>query len=137
MSTTSTALPPSPVHPPKAPAVTQSPVETPEKPQSGAPLSDVSSTPTQDIKASNDDEPQNALTKKFTEAEWKALKELRVRLCQPASLSLNDMSVRRIRYKFLQSSLRLILIILRHNLNLSFSGESGLTRAALKMHELV
>ena len=29
-----------------------------------------------------DDEPQNELTKKFTDEEWKALKELRVRVTQ-------------------------------------------------------
>ena len=34
---------------------------------------------TEEIKK-EDEEPQNELTKKFTEAEWTAVKELRVRL---------------------------------------------------------
>jgi hypothetical protein len=37
--------------------------------------------------AGADEEPQNALTQKFTEKEWAALKEFRVRLCHPQSRS--------------------------------------------------
>ena len=35
-------------------------------------------TPTQDATSDAPEEPQNALTKKFTEDEWKALKESKV-----------------------------------------------------------
>jgi hypothetical protein len=35
--------------------------------------------PTEPAPADTDEEPQNALTQKFTEKEWAALKELRVR----------------------------------------------------------
>jgi phosphatidylinositol transfer protein SFH5 len=35
--------------------------------------------PTEPVPADADEEPQNALTEKFTEKEWAALKELRVR----------------------------------------------------------
>jgi hypothetical protein len=35
--------------------------------------------PTEQAPADADEEPQNALTEKFTEKEWAALKELRVR----------------------------------------------------------
>jgi hypothetical protein len=39
------------------------------------------------VPADADEEPQNALTQKFTEKEWAALKEFRVRATQNFSLS--------------------------------------------------
>jgi hypothetical protein len=38
--------------------------------------------PTEPAPADTDEEPQNALTQKFTEKEWAALKEFRVRATQ-------------------------------------------------------
>ena len=38
--------------------------------------------PTEPAPADTDEEPQNALTQKFTEKEWAALKEFRVRAIQ-------------------------------------------------------
>lgn len=39
--------------------------------------------PTEPAPADTDEEPQNALTQKFTEKEWAALKEFRVRAVVP------------------------------------------------------
>ena len=43
--------------------------------------------PTGQAPADTDEEPQNALTQKFTEKEWVALKEFRVRAVQDSSFS--------------------------------------------------
>jgi hypothetical protein len=46
------------------------------------PDSDSNTKPTESTATANaDEEPQNALTQKFTEKEWAALKEFRVRVC--------------------------------------------------------
>lgn len=93
MSHTSSALPPTPAEAPatKALSVTsETAPKAPAEPQPGAVPSltatepPATPTPTKD---DEDEEPQNSLTKKFTEAEWKALKELRVRFCPVISQS--------------------------------------------------
>lgn len=100
MSKTSSALAPAPADTPtiKAPAVTAESNEAPAKPKPGAtpsaavalaqPQTEVLTPTTQATLAGSSDakgltsdtEPQNLLTDKFTADEWKALKELRVRL---------------------------------------------------------
>jgi hypothetical protein len=87
MSKTSSAFAPTPADSPtssKAPDVAP---ETPAKPEPGAAPSAATElqvpTPTDAKAFIDDEEPQNLLTKKFTEEEWKALKELRVRSCIP------------------------------------------------------
>lgn len=96
MSNTSSALPPTPAGSPTINPPTVSTVEDPPKPEPGAapsataaqiPAATGTLTP-KDHKVPNDDEePQNPLTKKFTEQEWTALKELRVRSYKPKHYS--------------------------------------------------
>ena len=43
--------------------------------------------PTEPAPADTDEEPQNALTQQFTEKEWVALKQFRVRAVQDSSFS--------------------------------------------------
>jgi hypothetical protein len=102
MSITSSALPPTPAH---SPTVINPPVvsttEDPPKPEPGAVPSvtvlqvpaatGTPTTPPKDNKVSNDDEePQNPLTKKFTEQEWTALKELRKQIPKVIAEAYSD-----------------------------------------------
>ncbi|KAI0047854.1 CRAL/TRIO domain-containing protein [Auriscalpium vulgare] len=95
MSTTATAAAPQPGAAPTPPApvtsdapttdVPASPTPAPkaiaeEQPAAPEPTTQPTPTPTTTTKPGadvHDDEPQNTLTKKFTDAEWKALKEFR------------------------------------------------------------
>jgi hypothetical protein len=49
----------------------------------------VEPAPTEPALADADEEPQNALTQKFTEKEWAALKEFRVRATQDSALRVS------------------------------------------------
>jgi hypothetical protein len=122
---------------PTTEATTTTKATTSDEPTSApaaATLANGNKTPAKTEK--EEEEPQNYLTKKFTEAEWKALKEFRVRsppflpFCRLAAEMVNTGLNRR---KYHQYSLMLIRIVKTPSLQPFYCGASQSIRTGSKM----